>query len=72
MPMLIDHVDSTDRRKAFYAVVLLGKLGPVAAEALPKLEALLRADSQSGTPLDDFRRNTIKEAISQLQSTTDK
>ncbi len=72
MPMLIAHVDSTDRRKAFYAVVLLGKLGPVAAEALPRLEALLQADSQGGTPLDDFRRNTIKEAISKLQSTTDK
>lgn len=65
--LLIDHLDSEDRRKAFYAVTLLGKLGPAAAEALPKLEAILQADSQGGVPLDDFRRNTIKDAIGKIK-----
>ncbi len=67
LPLLIDNVDSEDRRKAFYAVTLLGKLGPAAAEALPKLEAILQADSQGGAALDDFRRNTIKEAIAKIK-----
>lgn len=71
MPVLIDHVDSTDRRKAFYAVTLLGKLGPVAAAAIPKLEAILQADSQGGTPLDDFRRNTIRETLAKLKPETE-
>jgi HEAT repeat protein len=66
--LLMDHLNSEDRRKAFYAVTLLGKLGPAAAEALPGLEALLQADSQGGTPLDDFRRNTIKEAIERIKT----
>lgn len=67
LPLLIEHVDSSDKRKAFYAVVLLGKLGPVASAAIPKLEALLAADSQGGTPLDDFRRNTIKDALAKIK-----
>lgn len=71
MPVLIDHVDSTDRRKAFYAVTLLGKLGPVASDAVPKLEALLQSDSQGGTPLDDFRRNTIRETLAKLKPETE-
>lgn len=65
--LLIDNLDSADRRKAFYAVTLLAKLGPAAAEALPKLEAILQADSQGGAALDDFRRNTIKEAIAKIK-----
>ncbi|MDP1561691.1 MAG: HEAT repeat domain-containing protein [Pirellulaceae bacterium] len=71
MPLLIEHIDSSDRRKAFYAVVLLGKLGPVAGAAIPKLEALLASDSQGGTPLDDFRRNTIKEALAKIKPVSD-
>jgi len=66
--LLSDNLESEDRRKAFYAVTLLGKLGPAAAEALPRMEALLQADSQGGTPLDDFRRNTIKEAIERIKA----
>lgn len=67
LKLLIDHLDSEDRRKAFYAVTLLGKLGPAAAEAVPKLEAILQADSQGGAPLDDFRRNTIKDALAKIK-----
>lgn len=71
MPTLIENIDSTDRRKAFYAVMLLGKLGPVAAGAIPKLEAILQADAQAGVPLDEFRRNTIRETIAKLQPVVD-
>ena len=67
LPTLLENIDSSDRRKAFYAVMLLGKLGSGAQVAIPKLEALLEADSQGGTPLDDFRRNTIKEAIAKIR-----
>jgi HEAT repeat protein len=67
LPMLIENLDAADRRKAFYAVTLIGKLGPAAAAAIEKLEAILQADSQGGTPLDDFRRNTIKEALAKIK-----
>ncbi|MBL8892883.1 MAG: HEAT repeat domain-containing protein [Planctomycetaceae bacterium] len=71
MPTLIENIDSADRRKAFYAVTLLAKLGPAAASAIPKLEAILQADAQAGVPLDEFRRNTIRETIAKLQPTTE-
>jgi HEAT repeat protein len=40
MPQLIVALDDSDREVVYYAVQLIGRMGPAAAEALPKLRSL--------------------------------
>ena len=74
--LLMEKIDSNDRREAFYAVSLLGKIGPPAAESLPKLEAKaaklkeeLTGKGRSGgdKTRDDFRRKFLAEAIEAIK-----
>lgn len=66
IPLLIEKLDSEDRRTSFYAVSLLGKIGPPAAEALPKLEAMLSKPS-SDPGRSEFRRKFLSEAIATIK-----
>ena len=66
IPMLISKLDSEERRTAFYAVSLLGKIGPPAAEALPKLEAMLEKPSGDGGR-SEFRKKFLVEAIAAIK-----
>lgn len=45
IPVLIEGLESPDRRVQFYAVFLLGKIGPAAKDALPELKKLGRDSS---------------------------
>jgi HEAT repeat protein len=66
VPMLIEKLASEERRTAFYAVTLLGKIGPPAAEALPKLEQML-ANPTGEASRADFRKKTLIEAIAAIK-----
>ena len=66
IPLLIEKLESEERRTAFYAVSLLGKIGPPAAEALPKLEAML-AKPSADRGRSDFRRKFLIEAIAAIK-----
>ena len=46
IPVLRQELESSDRRLQYYAVFLLGKVGPPAADLLPELKNL-RDDSDS-------------------------
>ncbi len=66
IPLLMEKLESEERRTAFYAVSLLGKIGPPAAEALPKLEAMLA--KPSGDPgRAEFRKKFLVEAIAAIR-----
>ncbi len=66
IPLLIEKLESEERRTAFYAVSLLGRIGPPAAEALPKLEAMLA--KPSGEPgRSEFRKKFLVEAIAAIK-----
>ncbi len=75
IPMLIEKIESDDRREAFYAVSLLGKIGPPAAESLPKLEAKLsklseempKARPKSEQGRSEFRRKFLADAIAAIK-----
>ena len=75
IPMLIEKIESDDRREAFYAVSLLGKIGPPAAESLPNLEAKLaklleemsKARPKSDKGRDEFRRKFLADAIAAIK-----
>jgi HEAT repeat protein len=65
VPVLIEGLKSTDRRRQFYAIFLLGKVGPEASTALPVLKKL-REDSDSVRAKDAFTR-----AIKQIETNTE-
>lgn len=66
IPLLMEKLEADDRRTSFYAVSLLGKIGPPAAEALPKLEAMLaRPGGDAGR--SDFRKRFLVEAIAAIK-----
>lgn len=68
LDLLIENLDSEERRVGFYAVTLLGKIGPPAKAALPKLEAMLDDSGQSGRGnRSDFRRRFLREAIEKIK-----
>src|SRR5690606_39580853 len=60
MPQLITALDDTDREVVYYAVQLLGRMGPEAKAALPKLRAL-------GTADDPELKSTVATAILQIE-----
>ena len=66
IPLLMEKLESEERRTAFYAVSLLGRIGPPAAEALPKLEAMLAKPSED-KGRSDFRRKFLVEAIAAIK-----
>jgi HEAT repeat protein len=66
IPLLMAKLDSEERRTAFYAVSLLGKIGPPAAEALPKLEEML-AKPGGSAGRSDFRKKFLIEAIAAIK-----
>ncbi len=66
IPLLIEKLESEERRTSFYAVSLLGKIGPPAAEALPKLEAML-AKPRGDAGRSEFRRKFLVEAIAAIK-----
>ena len=66
IPLFMEKLDSEERRTAFYAVSLLGKIGPPAAEALPKLEELL-AKPGGNAGRSDFRKKFLVEAIAAIK-----
>ena len=66
IPLLMEKLDSEERRTAFYAVSLLGKIGPPAAEAIPKLEAML-AKPSSDSGRSEFRKKFLVEAIAAIK-----
>ena len=61
IPVLIEGLQSSDRRRQFYAIFLLGKIGPKASEALPVLRKL-RDESDSNRGKEAFSR-----AIKQIE-----
>jgi len=67
LPMLLENLESEERRVGFYAVSLLGKIGPPAAEALPKLEALLESSGKESGGRSDFRKRFLREAIAAIK-----
>jgi len=62
LEVLMQGLESQDRRIRFYAMFLIGKIGPAAEPAIPKLQELL-SDSESGR-----FRETIQQAIDRIQS----
>ncbi len=69
IPLLLEKLDSEERRTAFFAVTLLGKIGPPAAEALPKLEAMLgKPNADPGRA--EFRKKMLIEAIASIKGET--
>jgi len=62
LEVLMQGLESKDRRIRFYAMFLIGKIGPAAEPAIPKLQELL-SDSESGR-----FRETIQQAIDRIQS----
>ena len=66
IPLLMEKLDSEERRTAFYAVSLLGKIGPPAVEALPKLEAMLEKPG-GNAGRSDFRKKFLVEAIAAIK-----
>lgn len=62
LEVLLKGLDSKDPRVRFYAMFLIGKIGPPAKEAVPKLEKMLD-DSESSR-----FRETIQQAITRIQS----
>jgi HEAT repeat protein len=62
--VLIEALDSEDRRRRYYAVFFLGKLGPVAAEALPALRQALESESQRF-------REVVQRTIDSIEGKTD-
>ncbi len=70
IPLLLAKIESEERRVGFYAVSLLGKIGPPAAEALPKLEAMLANPNSGGgreAGRSDFRRKFLRDAIASIK-----
>lgn len=66
--LLIENLGSEDRRKGFYAITLLGKIGPPAKSALPKLEAMLEeGNDRDGGNRRDFRRQFLRDAIARIK-----
>ena len=57
VPVLIEGLESEDRRRRFYATFLLGKVGPDAKEALPILRRL--RDETESTRYRDSIQKTI-------------
>ncbi len=46
---------------------MLGKIGPPAAESLPKLEAMLEMPGGGDANRAEFRKKTLKEAIALIK-----
>ncbi len=65
IPLLVASLGAEDRRTSFYSVSLLGKIGPPAREALPKLEELLKEKSSDRS--SEFRRRFLVEAIAAIK-----
>ena len=62
LDVLLSGLDSEDRRIRFYAMFLIGKIGPDAKPAIPKLEAML-GQTDSGR-----FRETIQQAIDRIKA----
>ena len=62
VPVLMAGLESDDQRRRFYAVFLLGKVGPAAKEALPLMKKLSE-EAESGRLKDSF-----KKAIEQIET----
>lgn len=62
MPQLITALDDSDREVVYYAVQLLGRMGPDAAMALPKLRALANHE-------DPQLKSAVETAILQIELT---
>lgn len=63
---LMDNLDSEDRRRQFYAVFLLGRIGPDAADALPELkDRLANSGSSRGR---SFLKRYLEEAIESIEA----
>lgn len=67
IPLLIENLGSEERRTAFYAVTLLGKIGPPASEALPKLEEMLEKSS-GNSGQGKFGKKPLEEAIAAIKA----
>ncbi len=70
IPLFMENIESEERRVGFYAISLLGKIGPPAAEALPKLEAMLANPNSGGgreAGRSDFRRKFLRDAIASIR-----
>ena len=66
---LVEALDSKDRRTSQYAVFLLGKLGPAAETALPRLHKMLRA-AEERRP-SDSRTRMLRQTISSIEESED-
>lgn len=65
IPLFMESLKSEDRRTAFYSVMLLGKIGPDAIEALPVLEKMMGENSEGRR--SDFRTRFLREAIARIK-----
>ena len=66
VPILTEALKSEDRRRRFYAISLLRKVGPAAKEALPELQRIAEEDESRRT------RDFVKSAIKSIQRESDK
>ena len=66
--LLMQHLESEDRRARFYAITLLGKIGPEAKPALPKLEAMLeQRNSEARERRSDFVSKLLQDSIDSIK-----
>ncbi len=61
LPVLMTGLESEHRRSRYYAMFLIGKIGPDAAEALPLLEKLLKETESKRS------RDMIRKAIDAIE-----
>ncbi|MCA9127840.1 MAG: HEAT repeat domain-containing protein [Planctomycetales bacterium] len=67
LPVLMAGLGSEDRRTGFYSISLLGKIGPPAADALPKLEKMLQEYDGDGGGRSGFVVRMIRQAIASIK-----
>ncbi len=65
LPMLIDAVAAENRRKQFYAVYLIGKMGADAEEVIPRLREELKDSNDSRNA--SSRRKYLSQAIESIE-----
>ncbi|GIW99165.1 MAG: hypothetical protein KatS3mg111_2498 [Pirellulaceae bacterium] len=64
--LFMQHLDSDDRRTAFFAIFLLGKIGPDAKRVLPELQKRLAAAEQDSSS-SAIRTRFIRQAIEAIR-----
>ncbi len=67
--LFVEHLDSPDRRTAYFSIYFLGKLGADAKQALPELQTRLK-EAESGPNRSDVRARFLRQAIESIEGTS--